>query len=89
MTTIGLPAGTYYIRVQSRSSYSTVSNCKYGICVNYTEADNWEQEFNEDVSTSNQIEVNNTYYGTIRHGYDYENERHMRLISETVEVVVK
>ena len=71
MTTVGLPAGTYYICVQSSSQYSVVSDCKYGIYVNFTTADDWETEFNEDVSTSNVIDVNKTYYGTIRNGYYY------------------
>ena len=74
MTTVGLPAGTYYIRVQGKASYYAVSDSKYGICANFTVANDWETEFNEDVSTSNIIDVNETYYGTIRNGYDYEKD---------------
>lgn len=74
MTTVGLPAGTYYVRVQSKGSYYAVSNSKYAICANFTADYNWEQEFNEDVSTSNAIETNHIYYGTTRNGYDCEKD---------------
>jgi len=61
---IGVPAGTYYVKIVPRSSYDW-SNKTYSICVNFTKNSNWETEFNDDQTTADVIKVNQTYQGAI------------------------
>ena len=58
---IGLPAGTYYIKVEPYG----ISTVDYCIKVNFTASSVWEKEFNDDYYTSsNSISLNKEYYGT-------------------------
>ena len=60
---IGVPAGTYYIKVQKGGSgYKEVN---YNVKINYTASSVWEKEFNDDYNSANTISINKTYYGSI------------------------
>lgn len=60
---IGLPAGNYYLKVY----YGTYSiDREYVITANYTAADNWETELNDQQKTADTIIVNKTYYGSLQ-----------------------
>ena len=62
---IGVPAGTYYIKVKKGGSgYKDVN---YNIKVNYTSSSIWEKEFNDTYSSPNvmTLDTNKTYYGSI------------------------
>ena len=61
---VGLPAGTYYIKVNQYYH----SNIKYRFKVNYKSSGYWEKEFNNEMSTANKIKLNTTYNGVIQNG---------------------
>lgn len=61
---IGLPAGTYYLRVAPYASYRWSSNT-YNFTINYIETDVWEKETNNDKYSANRIDTGINYYGTI------------------------
>ena len=61
---IGIPAGTYYIKVY-RYYYSDL---EYGLKVNYNVSNVWEKERNDDYTTATPINLNTTYYGSIQGG---------------------
>ena len=60
---LGLPAGTYYVMVESTSSYH--SAVPYSFKVNYTASSVWETEGNATMYTADPVNLNTTYYGTI------------------------
>ena len=62
---IGLPAGSYYLRVSH--DHSSWSDVTYNLTVNYTESDNWEKEPNgaEKGELANACYVNQSYQGSI------------------------
>ena len=59
---MGLPAGTYYVKISSGSSWKTSI---YTVKVNYTETDTWEKEPNLSASFANKVKLNTFYYGTM------------------------
>ena len=61
---IGIPAGTYYIKVYNYY----YSDLEYGLKVNYNSSDAWEKELNDDYTTATSINLNTTYYGSIQGG---------------------
>lgn len=63
---IGLPKGTYYIRVNG--TYRSNYNFK----VNFVSTNDWEKEFNETVVTANTVSVGKTFYGSTSDGGDYD-----------------
>ena len=67
---IGVPAGTYYIKVQrGGNGYKEVN---YNMKINYTASGVWEKEFNDDYNSANTISVNKTYYGSVMNYYDVD-----------------
>ncbi|MER1999545.1 MAG: PPC domain-containing protein, partial [Lysinibacillus sp.] len=66
---VGLPAGTYYIRVEN---YSSAVDKVYDMTVKYTESDLYEKEFNNTVATATPFKLNNSYKGTISHSSDLD-----------------
>ena len=66
---IGLPEGTYYICVYSKSSLGTPTE-DYRFSVNYAEDISWEQEFNDKMASVNPIELNRDYSGSLLSGND-------------------
>lgn len=70
---IGLPAGTYYVRVSPHSVY-TYGTVPYRLTVNYTqsgpEAGPWETEFNDQFADADVIPVNQSVGGSIMSDLD-------------------
>lgn len=71
---IGVMKGKYYIKVESTDKWEAVSTDKYTIKAKYTKSEYWEKEFNDDFVSATLINLNTTYYGTTRGGYDYEKD---------------
>ena len=65
---IGLPAGTYYLKIYDYR----YSNINYNFKINYSSSSYWEKEFNDSYSTADTINVNTKYYGTTRHDNDVD-----------------
>ena len=63
---MGVAPGTYYIAVEP----SNTSSVTYRLKVDFTEADDWESELNNDYSTANGIEFAEMYNGAIYSGGD-------------------
>ncbi|MBR2876418.1 MAG: pre-peptidase C-terminal domain-containing protein, partial [Clostridia bacterium] len=70
---IGLPAGTYYVRV---TDYSGDWNpVPYSFTVNFTASNNWEKEFNGGTMNATPISLNTVYKGTV---LDYQDVDYYR-----------
>lgn len=66
---VGLPKGTYYIKVED---YSDGYEVPYSFTVKYTKSNNYEKEFNNTIAGANQINVNEDYRGAIQSGGDLD-----------------
>lgn len=66
---IGIPAGTYYVKVTSCYYWSDAS---YNLKVNYMPASDWETELNEDFDTADDILMDAYIYGSIRYNDDFD-----------------
>ncbi|SHP77152.1 Bacterial pre-peptidase C-terminal domain [Mycobacteroides abscessus subsp. abscessus] len=66
---VGLPAGTYYVKIDYSSS---AENVPYQFQIKYLENSTYEKEFNDTLSTSNTIKVNTTYKGHLNDNYDQD-----------------
>ncbi len=64
---LGLPAGTYYIHVNSTGS---AVGKQYAITPNCTYTSNWETEFNEEYYSADPLSFGTTRYGVCTDGYD-------------------
>ncbi|MGN0356120.1 MAG: hypothetical protein ACI4EI_13755 [Muricoprocola sp.] len=67
-TKIGVPAGTYYIKVK-KDNYSDVN---YAFRVNFTASSSWETEFNDSFNTSDRINIGNTVNGSLMESEDVD-----------------
>lgn len=67
---LGLPTGDYIVKIESSYNYS---NCQYHFNVNYEKSDFWEKESNNATNTSNKINVNTTYNGSLAYSNDTDN----------------
>ena len=65
---LGLPAGTYYLRVGCDAYSSALYNFK----VNFTPSDKWEKEFNETIVTANPIPTGTEISGALRSSDDLD-----------------
>lgn len=65
-TIVGIPAGTYYVRVTKYNWSDAVYNLK----VNYTPASDWETELNENFDTSDAISIDTYIYGSVKDSDD-------------------
>lgn len=65
---VGIPAGTYYVRVTK----DNWSDAAYNLKVNYTTASDWETELNENFDTADDILMNAYIYGSIRYNDDFD-----------------
>lgn len=63
---VGLDKGTYYIFFEDYS----YSDKQYAFTVNYTQADDWEKEFNDSLATANPLNTNAMVNGTLRNNDD-------------------
>lgn len=59
----GLPAGNYYLTVDS--TFGNYTGRAYSFKVNYTQTDNWETEFNNSWLSADRIQLNKNYYGSM------------------------
>lgn len=66
---IGVPAGTYYVKVEDCVSYG-YSGLNYNIKLNFTSNSAWETELNDGCAEADVISTNTTMYGTIREDND-------------------
>ena len=64
---IGFDKGTYYLGIESEY----YNDLEFDLTVNFTPADDWERERNDNVVTANALKIGKTMYGTI--GY-YERD---------------
>lgn len=71
---IGIPAGKYYLRVESAGYSNALSTDIYGIKVNYEISGCWEQEINDVFTSATPITVGSQYSGTTLSGYAYEKD---------------
>ncbi|MEK5066225.1 hypothetical protein [Cytobacillus sp. FSL R5-0596] len=60
---VGLPAGTYYIKIEN---YSGAIGVNYEFKVQYTQSNYYEKEFNDSLTAANAIELNKFYAGMLR-----------------------
>ena len=65
---IGLDVGTYYLLISSQYGNGDL---QFDLTVNFTPANDWERERNDNVVTANALKIGKTMYGTI--GY-YERD---------------
>ena len=65
---IGVTPGTYYVKIVDYA----VSFADYHFTVNYTPADDWETEPNEEVKTANELVPGKTVHGSIREREDID-----------------
>jgi len=66
---IGLPAGTYYIRV---NSYTNAAKVPYSFNLQYKESKVYEQELNDTVQEATKITVNHEYQGVLSSSNDMD-----------------
>lgn len=59
---IGLDVGTYYLLISSRYGNGDL---QFDLTVNFTPADDWERERNDNVVTANALKIGKTLHGTI------------------------
>ena len=72
---LGIPAGTYYIKIVSYHSNPEGIHANDGIYnfkVNYSMSTNWEKETNNEFNTANPISLNSTIYGCIASSGDLD-----------------
>ncbi|KAF0821743.1 hypothetical protein V7200_07235 [Cytobacillus firmus] len=60
---VGLPAGTYYIKIED---YSGTAGVNYEFKVQFTQSNYYEKEFNDSLTAANAIELNKYYTGMLR-----------------------
>lgn len=72
ITTIrnGLPAGKYYLKV-GKGFWGDMSKKVYNFQINYTASDDWETELNNEFQYADDINLNQTTYGSGVSGDDY------------------
>lgn len=59
---IGLDVGTYYLLISSQYGNGDL---QFDLTVNFTPANDWERERNDNVVTANALKIGKTMYGTI------------------------
>lgn len=83
LTSMGLPTGSYYLKVESVYGGEAKSTDNYSICVQYSMSNAWEKEFNDEFTTATVVNPNMSYSGTTRGGYDYEKDYYAIELRET------
>ncbi len=71
---IGLPAGTYYVKVYGYSAGASTyrsSDVTYTLNANFTASDTWEKELDNNYASASEIKVNTDYSGSIANDEDY------------------
>lgn len=67
---IGLPKGTYYIKIRSYSS--SVHGKPYQLTVNYTKTNTWESEYNDDMTVADHLSLNTLINGKLMSDNDVD-----------------
>lgn len=67
---IGLPKGTYYIKISSYAS--SIQDKPYQLTVNYTKTNAWESEYNDDISVADPINLNTVINGKLMSDSDVD-----------------
>ena len=83
---LSLPAGTYYLRIYSSSSWSSDP---YALELQYDTPGNWEVENNDSFKDANPIELNTVYNGVLQNNRDYEEDWYVFTLSEPSSVTVR
>lgn len=83
MPKIGLPAGTYYVKINSSEEFSAATFDVYSYSIHYEKADNWETEFNDGFQTADPLEIGAVRYGTTTKGYSYDEDYFTFTVSKT------
>lgn len=72
-TEVGLPAGLYYVQIESDASYrnhdwdwKNHNTATYTFKLNYTVSSTWEKEENESYEEANEVSLNTSYKGAIQ-----------------------
>lgn len=71
---IGIPAGKYYLKIESAGYTTAASTDIYGVKVDYQASDLWEQELNDDFTSANSINLESQYSGATLQGNNYEKD---------------
>lgn len=58
---VGVPAGTYYIKIE----HGSTSDVDYNLKMNYTSSTEWETEFNDSLDTADVVNANETVNGSL------------------------
>jgi len=69
---VGLPKGTYYIKVSPIPYDYSAYGQRYEFKVGFAASNNYEKEFNNSLATANAMNVNQSYKGTISDGNDQD-----------------
>ncbi len=69
---VGVPVGTYYIKIEDYSSGGCHSSIDYSFKINCTSERYWETEINDQYSTADNINLNTYYYGSMSDVYDID-----------------
>jgi len=87
LTKVGLPAGTYYIYVNSYGSGSWHSTATYSVNAERVASSVWETEENDTRPLADSITVNKKYYGNVK---DYSDDDYFKFkLTSKKEVTVK
>ena len=73
LTGIGLPAGTYYVKMTSSARYDVMSEDTYTLNIGFGASAYWEKEFNDDPTRATPITLGTSWSGTIYAG-DYDRD---------------
>lgn len=68
-TKIGLPAGTYYVKVVFKGNYD---NGTYSVRMSYKESSSWEKESNDNVNLANKLSMDKWYHGALSSAEDQD-----------------
>lgn len=88
LTSMGIPAGTYYVKVESTSYSKACSLDVYSLCINYTMSDAWEKELNDEFISASALTTNTPYYGTTKAGYGDEKDYYFVELEESGSMTV-
>ncbi len=66
-SSVGLPAGTYYVMVDVGGLYSGIT---YTVTASFTASSQWERESNDSLQTANAIKLDTACYGSLMRSAD-------------------
>jgi len=84
---VGLPAGTYYVRVRCYyygGATEKHNAAQYTLNVNFEAFENWEKEWNSDISTATPINMYKLYNGVIVNSSDVDYYKFENVSANTI-----